>query len=119
MATETQFKVSDHFKGKDKALRALYDEIIASARLNGPVKQEAKKTSIHIVNRSALAGVQVRKDYLLLNLKSDHEPPPSARIHKREKLSAKRYHFEMKIKSADEVDEQLKGWIKEAYALSG
>jgi hypothetical protein len=31
-----------------------------------------KKTSIHLNRKSALAGVETRKDYLLLNIKSDH-----------------------------------------------
>lgn len=118
MATEPTYSVSDHFKGKNKSLRVLYDQIIAAARAVGPVKQEAKKTSIHIVNHTALAGVQVRKDYLLLNLKSDREIK-SKRIRKSEQLSARRYHFEVKVDSLENFDEELKGWIREAYELSG
>src|SRR6476659_717553 len=109
----TGFTVKDHFKDKDKSLRALYDDLIAVVRKNGPVTQEAKKTSIHIVNHTALARVQVRKDSLMLNLKSDHAIK-SKRLHKSEQLSARRYHHELKLTSPDEIDPELKGWIKEA-----
>src|SRR6266496_4733520 len=98
MAANVTYSVNDHFKDKDKSLRTLYDQIIAAAREAGPVIQEAKKTSIHIVNHTALAGVQVRKGYLLLNLKSDHKLK-SKRFHKSEQLSAKRFHQELKIES--------------------
>ena len=118
MAADATYSVNDHFKDKDKSLRAMYDQILAAAREAGPVVQEAKKTSIHLVNHTALAGVQVRKGYLLLNLKSDH-PIKSKRFHKSEKLSAKRFHQELKIESPEDVDEELKGWIQEAYHLSG
>lgn len=118
MAAETTYSVNDHFKDKDKSLRALYDQLIETVREFGPVTQAAKKTSIHLDNHSALAGVQVRKTYLLLNLKSDHKIK-SKRIHKSEKLSAKRFHHKVKIESADDFDDELRGWLKEAYELSG
>jgi hypothetical protein len=95
----------------------LYDQLLATLGEIGPVTQEAKKTSIHIVNHSALAGVRVRKAYLLLNFKSDRKLK-SKRILKGEQLSAKRYHHELKLESPAELDEELRGWLQEAYELS-
>ena len=114
---EATFSVNDHFRDKGESLRTLYDRLIAVAREFGPVKESAKKTSIHLDNRSAFAGVQVRKNYLLLNLKSDRQLK-SKRIHKSEELSAKRFHHELKIESLAEIDAELKGWLREAYELS-
>ena len=83
----------------------------------GPVIEEPKKTSIHLVNATALAGVATRKDYLILTLKSDRKLT-SPRVHKSEQVSAKRFHHEVKLASPTEVDRELIGWLKEAYALS-
>jgi len=54
----------------------------------GPGAEEAKKTAIHLVRPSALAGVETRNGFLLLNLKADHriEDP---RVVKSEQLSAR------------------------------
>ncbi|MEP7271215.1 MAG: DUF5655 domain-containing protein [Acidobacteriota bacterium] len=66
---------------------------------------------------SALAGVATRKDYLILTIKSDRKLD-SQRIHKAEQTSARRFHHEIKLASPDAIDEELIGWLKEAYALS-
>jgi hypothetical protein len=34
-----------------------------------------------------------------------------------EQVSAKRFHYELKLTSPDEVDAELVGWLKEAYHL--
>lgn len=118
MAAETTYSVNDHFKDRDKSLRALYDQLLSTLGEIGPVSQEAKKTSIHIVNHSALAGVRVRKEYLLLNFKSDRKLK-SKRLLKSEQLSSRRFHHELKLGSPSEFDAELKGWLQEAYDLSG
>jgi hypothetical protein len=102
---------------KDPAVRALYDELISLLRKFGPVQEDPKKTSIHLNRKSALAGVETRKDGLLLNIKSDH-PIKSQRIEKTEQVSAKRFHHRVRISSPEDLDEQLKTWLKEAYLLS-
>ncbi len=109
--------VEDHFAGKPLATREVYDRLLAVLREIGPVVEEAKKTSIHLVRSSALAGVEVRKDYLLLNIKSDH-PLESPRIAKSERLSARRFHQKVRLSSPEEVDAELKGWLQGAYDLS-
>ena len=111
------YSVSDHFVNKDPAVRALYDQLIALLRTFGPVQEDPKKTSIHLNRKSALAGVETRKDALLLNLKSDH-PIKSQRIEKTEQISAKRFHHKVRISSPEDFDEQLRTWLKEAYLLS-
>ncbi len=111
------YSVNDHFVGKDPSVRKLYDRLISILRKLGPIREEAKKTSIHLVNVSALAGVEVRKDYLLLNLKSDHKIK-SPRIAKTEQISARRFHHKVKVTSLGDLDDELQQWLKEAYELS-
>src|SRR5207247_2342404 len=89
MSDSKSYSVRDHFVDKDASLRKVYDRLLAVLRQFGPVKEEAKKTSIHLVSVSALAGVGVRKNYLLLNIKADHKIE-SPRIERNEQISAKR-----------------------------
>jgi len=58
-----------------------------------------------------------RKNALILNIKSA-TPIKDKRITKSEQLSASRFHQEVKLTSADEVDSTLVGWLKDAYAIS-
>ena len=110
--------LSLHFEGKDAIVRSIYDRILSEARKFGPVVEEPKKTSIHLVNKSAFAGVVTRKSALILNIKSA-APIKDARFKKSEQISASRFHQEVKLSSADEVDGKLVGWLREAYTLSG
>jgi len=111
------YSVGDHFVNKDPSVRALYDQLVSLLRTFGPVEEDPKKTSIHLNRKSALAGVETRKNYFLLNVKSDHSIK-SPRIEKAEQVSSKRFHHKVRISSLKDFDEELKAWLKEAYALS-
>ena len=44
------FTVESHFEGKDNSVRRIYDRLLKEARRFGPVMEDPKKTSIHLVN---------------------------------------------------------------------
>jgi hypothetical protein len=113
-----EYSVSDHFAGKDPVVRAIYDRLLDETRCFGSVVEEPKKTSIHLVKKSAFAGVATRKHAILLNIKSA-APIVDARIVHAEKVSANRYHQEVRLAAPEEIDVVLLGWLKEAYELSG
>jgi len=113
-----EFSISQHFENKDPVVRSIYDRILKESRKFGAITEEPKKTSIHLVNKSAFAGVVTRKNALILNIKSS-APIKHARIAKSEQLSASRFHQEVKLTSPDDVDAVLLGWLKEAYNISG
>jgi len=112
------FSLESHFSGKEPSVRAMYDRLLSALRKFGTVIEEPKKTSIHLVNVSAFAGVQTRGTYILLNIKADHKIE-SPRIHKAEQVSARRFHHSVKISSLSEIDSELIGWLHEAYTMSG
>ena len=114
----TQFTLSQHFEGKNPVVKSIYERILKESRKFGKVIEEPKKTSIHLVNKSAFAGVATQKVALVLNIKSS-SPIKHAHIKKSEQLSASRYHQEVKLTSPDEVDALLIAWLKEAYSISG
>jgi len=113
----SEFDVKTHFQDKDKVVRDIYDRLLSKVEQCGPVIEEPKKTSIHLVNRTAFAGVATRKTAVNLTIKGDHQIS-SARISKTEQVSANRFHHEVRLTSPGEVDAELVGWLKAAYALS-
>ncbi len=111
------YSVSDHFVNKDPLVRELYDQLVALLHTFGPVEEDPKKTSIHLNHKSALAGVETRRNNFLLTIKSDHLIK-SPRVEKVEKISSKRFYHKVRISSRKDFDEELRVWLKEAYLLS-
>lgn len=111
------FTVRSHFVNKDEWVREIYDQLLKTAKGFGRVIEALRKTSIHLVNSTAFAGVATRKNSLNLTLKGDHKLA-SPRIHKTEQVSARRFHHELKLTSPDELDGELSEWLREAYLVS-
>ena len=109
--------VREHFVNRAPQVKATYDEILRAAKKFGPVKEEAKKTSIHLVRKTAFAGVATRKTALILTLKSDTDVVDK-RIARREQASAHRWHLEFKLEGPEQVDQELLAWIGKAYDLA-
>lgn len=109
--------VRQHFTKAEPEILATYKKLLDTARSFGPVDEDPKKTSIHLVRRSAFAGVATRRASLILTLKSatDIESP---RVVRRERASAGRWHLEIRLEAPAQVDRELKAWLKAAYALS-
>jgi len=110
--------VQAHFEGCEPAVARIYAKLLAAAKKLGPVREEPKKTSIHLARETAFAGVATRKGALILTLKAEHDVP-SARVFKRERVSAHRWHLEIRLTDAAQVDRELLGLLKQAYALAG
>ena len=98
------------------ASRLLYKELLAALQSIGPFEVEVKKTSIHLVRGSAFAGVHPRKRYLLVTIKAA-KPIRNPRIVKAEQVSKNRWHLDVKLVAAEEIDAQLLGWLQQAYGL--
>lgn len=109
--------VKEHFENRAPEVKATYAAILKAATKLGPVKEEAKKTSIHLVRKSAFAGVATRKSALILTLKSDSDVA-SKRIAKREQASAHRWHLEVRLEAPEQVDHEIFAWLKKAYELA-
>ena len=118
MTMNSEHSVKEHFEDRAPEVQAIYQAILKAARRLGPVNEEAKKTSIHLVRKSAFAGIATRKSALVLTLKSSTDVV-SPRIFKREQASANRWHLETKLESAKEVDAEIVGWLSKAYDLAG
>ena len=105
------------FGKSEPTVRATYDALLKAVQKFGPVKVEEKKTSVHLVNKTAFAGVHPQKAALVLTVRSA-DAIDSPRVKKAERVSANRWHNDMKLAAPSEVDGELIGWLKAAYALS-
>jgi len=109
--------VRHHFDGRSPAVQDIYARIVSAARAVAPVREEPKKTSIHLVRKSAFAGIATRKDALILTVKSAGDIR-SPRIIKREQASAHRWHLEIRLDDPAQVDDELRSWLTAAMRLS-
>ena len=109
--------VEQHFSKSQPRVRAIYNQLLKIATRFGPIREEPKKTSIHLVNRTAFAGVATRKDSLILTVKaaSDLVHP---RIIKHEQTSANRWHLEFRLESPDQLDSKIESWLRDAFVLA-
>ena len=117
-ALPTTGPLAEHFRGRAPNVAATYAALLRAARALGPVTEEAKKTSIHLVRESAFAGVATQKAALVLTLKSATDLT-STRIRKHEQTSANRWHLEVRLTDPAEVDAELRRWLAAAYSLAG
>jgi hypothetical protein len=116
-ARDAKPAVRHHFEGRSPTVRDIYTRIVGAARAVGPVREEPKKTSIHLVRRSAFAGIATRKDALILTIKSAADIR-SRRIVKREQASAHRWHLEIRLDDPAQVDDELTSWLTASIRLS-
>jgi uncharacterized protein DUF5655 len=118
MTLDNSHTIDQHFEGRSPHVWEIYERILAVARDLGPVGEEPKKTSIHLTNRTAFAGIATRRESLILTLKAESDIQ-SPRIARREQASAHRWHLEVKLSDPAQVDSELKEWLRQAYLLAG
>ena len=102
------------FKSYPAEICELYNELGGILKNIGPCKAEVKKTSIHLVNKKAFAGVHPKKSYLGINLvlsrpKTD---PPTQKV---EQVSKNRFHHFFEFTLAPQMGKEFKALLKEAY----
>ena len=86
--------LTSHFAKASATVRSTYDALLKAARSLGPVIEDPKKTSIHLVREKAFAGVAVRQSSLILTLKAT-QAIKSQRVRRAEQASANRWHLEI------------------------
>ncbi len=110
--------VSLHFERSSANVWATYRAIVLAAKQLGPVHEDPKNTSIHLVRKTAFGGVAVQKAALVLTLKAANDIR-SKRVRRRERVSKNRWHLEIRLERPEEVDAEVREWLQEAYSLAG
>lgn len=84
----------------------------------GPYQVETKKTSLHITRGRAFLGLHPRANGILVNIVS-LAALAGPRVRRTEQVSRNRFHNEVLLTSAEDVDGELSGWIAQAYTDIG
>jgi uncharacterized protein YdhG (YjbR/CyaY superfamily) len=113
--------MNDHFDQLEKAapsVRAAYAAILKASRAMGKMREDPKKTSIHLMRETAFAGIVFQREALILTVKSS-DPIDSERVRRAQRMSAQRWSNEVRVASPREVDKELRDWLAGSYALAG
>jgi hypothetical protein len=104
------------FKSYPAEVFELYNKLHDILKGIGPYTLEVKKTSIHIVNTKAFAGIHPKKSYLGVNLvlSKPKTDPPADKV---EQVSKNRFHHFFQITLASQMGKGFKALLKEAYLL--
>jgi len=108
--------VAAQYSGAKEALKPLYDQIVAFATsLGGDVEVAPKKTSVSLRRKKQFALVtpatKSRID-LGVALKGDE---PAGRLEAYNAMCSHR----VRLEKAEDLDDEVKGWVREAYSRSG
>jgi hypothetical protein len=107
--------LDDHFEGAP-ALRAVFDAYRSAAELNGPVTVNATKSRITLQARMRFAAVErPRKTHLNAHFVLTRQIE-SDRL--RVEFIAPRYYVHrLVLRTASDVDAEVRSWLAEAYAV--
>ncbi len=110
------FNVEDHFRQRPAALRRLFDRLLEETERFGPVRTDPVRNSINLASRYHFAVVYVLKESMKLEFllnRELHDP----RIERTIRLGEDSYSHFVKVRSEEEIDDQLLNWLSEAYHL--
>jgi hypothetical protein len=102
------------FAGRPPAQRAVYDAILGHLLTLGPVHEDAVGVGVFLKRDRKLAEVRPRSRDVLLGLYLPR-PVPDRRFTKVFGPSAPRVAHLLPLRDAAEVDEQVRGWLTEAF----
>ncbi len=107
--------VDSHYSGKNAPLRPLYDPLMAAAGDRGPdIEVAPKKTYVSLRRKKqfATAGPAAGQLEVCLNL-------PGQATTERLRLTSGMATHKVRIAEAAELDQELLGWLAEAYERAG
>ena len=106
----------DFLAGKPTALVALFHQLVALAREQGPVTVIAHETKLSLQADTNFAGVTFRRESLLVELLLAR-PIEHPRLQPLPPHSQTSFAHLVRIARPAELDAELKGWLAEAYAI--
>jgi Domain of unknown function (DUF5655) len=108
--------VRDHLRGKPAAVVALYRGFARMVRETGPVRVHPVKTRIAFISRMSFAGAVLRNDRLDVHFILARALR-SSRFRSVERYGPRDVGHYLSIRSPDELDDELRGWLEEAAAV--
>lgn len=94
--------------------RAIHDAVMKAVNACGPVEIAPTKTGINLLSGSSLGSIKFGRNHVDVGLVFT-KPVNHKRLELLFKLSAQSYAYRVRVTSPDEVDANLKAWIRTAY----
>jgi hypothetical protein len=116
--------VNDFFAGQDLA-REIYEAVISAVGTIGPSEIRVSKSQISFRRRKAFAFVWMPGQYLhreaapLVLTLSFRTRDPSPRWKEIYEAAPGRFTHHLELYSVNEVDDQVCGWLREAWSAAG
>ena len=111
-----RFTIAQHFKGKPRELRRLFNAFLVIVRKNGRIRVHPVKTRIAFIARMTFASATPIQDrlraHLILSRRVD-----SPRFQRIERYGPRCYGHYFQIRSTDDLDGELRKLIAEAYRV--
>jgi hypothetical protein len=109
-------RLADHYAGRDPEVVATFRALVTAARSNGPVTVLAEKTRIAFQVRMSFAAFTLRNHWVDGHVVLARRRE-SARFRTVQVFSPRNVLHTFRLHSAKEVDEEVAGWLREAYAV--
>lgn len=114
------YSVKDHFAGRDPSVQKTYVALMSVLRRFGPMRAEAKKTSIHSSTRQLSRALRHAGT---ISFSISISRPTTGSLARASTRSTKCRLAGFITRSSwylpADVDKELAAWLKEAYELSG
>jgi hypothetical protein len=110
------YTIDEHFEGKDREVREIFDSLVRAVRRFGRIHVYAQKTRIVFQTRGRFVAVVPRKHHLggHIWLKRRRAHPLIFRI---ESLLARDFVHNFRITRCEDVDENFCDLLREAYSV--
>jgi hypothetical protein len=110
--------VDESFRGRPAVQRQIYEALIAYLRELGPVHVDAVKVGVFLKRDRKLAEVRpmARSLALWLALPGRLDHP---RVDRSETVGSDRVWHRIKLRTVEDVDDELQAWLTEAYDFAG
>ena len=110
------YTVDQHFTGKSPYVTSMYEQFVALVKRCGPVTVVPAKTRIGFQVRMIFAALSVRKRsldcHVVLSRRLESE-----RFMRIQSLSPRNHVHYFSIKSPEDLDDEVLGWLTEAYKV--
>ncbi len=109
-------RLEDHFDGRDPEVVRIFRSLVKAARRCGPLTVLPEKTRIALHVRMSFAAFTLRRHWLdgHVVLARRRESPRFKRIYV---VSPRNHVHEFRMTKEAEVDDEVRGWLREAYAV--
>ncbi len=112
----SNYSLEYHFEKSEPHVRKIFDCYLEAIESCGPVEVIPQKTRIAIMAKVRFAGCVVRRKWLLANLWLTREVHHRT-LQRTEKFGLRSYGLQFRLDSPDDIDDEFRSYIKEAYSV--